>query len=243
MKELFHLSKINLTTKHFGRTIEMGQMTGKDFSKSFNFQVITDQSDFKKLFKQIDTCINISKDIHLNRIKEIYSIEKEKLYLRDSKKVTEEIFEKEVVYNVEREKLLSFSFQKLQKVRLVVNPLVNIYQSNWKWCDSDPFHGIFDLKKIMITEKDDHYFLLEKTGTFDVWLDSNVSEYYLTEYQYFLLQLFEEGKKVKDVLFEFIQVFEVTNAAEKKELFVITERLIKELIFRRFIIKPNVARF
>ncbi len=243
MKELFHLSKMNLTTKHFGRTIELSQITGIDLEKSFNFQVITDHSNFNKLLKQIDRYINRSKNIHLNRVKEIYAIEKEKLYLQDSKIVTEEIFKKEAFYNVEREKLLSFSFHKLQKVRLVINPLVHIYESNWKWCDSDPFHGIFDLKKILITEKDDHYFLLEKTGTFDVWLDSNISESYLTEYQYFLLQLFEEEKKVKDVLLEFTQVFEVTNAEEKKELFVITERLIKELIFRRFIVKPDVATF
>ncbi|MEM8507212.1 MAG: hypothetical protein AAF717_05250 [Bacteroidota bacterium] len=192
------------------------------------------------LYNQFNAGINSSKSSYLNRIKEIFAIEKEKLRLRDSKEVIERIFKKEMLYNIEREKLLFLSLEELQEKTLGINPLVNIYESDWKWFDNDPFRGMFDLKEILNTEKSDHYFLLEKTGTSDALLDSNVFESPLTEYQYFLLQLFEEPKKVKDVITEFIKVFEVSSVKEKEELLVLTENQIRELIFKRFILIPDI---
>ncbi len=227
---------MNTAYKHFGRTLEFGRIAGLDFREFFTEQATILKSDLDRVSKKIKRRIDGSKSVHLKKLKEIYAIEKEKLALRDSKKVTDTIFRKELSYNIEREKLLSLNFPELQDTMLVLNALATTYESDWKWCERDPFQAVFDFKKILGTEKDDHYFLLEKTGTFDGLLDTNVSEFPLTEYQYFLLQLFEKPTKVKDVLMEFFKVFEVANSEEAKELSVLTEHLIRDFIFRRFIV-------
>lgn len=224
---------------HFGRTIELGNLVGIDFSTSINLKKHIDSQDVKSVSKQIKKCIKLYKGEHLKKIKEIYAIEKEKLKLHDSQQEIKNIFKKEVFYTKEREKLLSYTFIELFEVSLHINPLVQIYESDWEWSEKEPFERLFDLKKVLTIKKADHYFLFEKTGTFDAILDSNILESPLSVYEYFLLQLFEETKIVKNVVSDFIQIFEITNVQEEKEFFILVEKILRELIFRRFIIGAN----
>lgn len=230
---------MSIAIKHFERTIALGHMVGIDFEKPIRLQVLSGQDEVKRVSKEVKKCIKLYKGPHSKKIKEIYAIEKEKLKLRDSEEAIERIFKKEAVYTMQREKLLSLNFNELTAVEFMVNPLVDTYPSDWKWLEREPFEKLFDLKTILNTKKEDHYFLFEKTGTFDALVDSNISEFYLTEYQYFLLQLFEEAKTVKSALSDFSQAFEITNVQEEKEFFFLAEKLLKELIFRRFIVVPD----
>lgn len=226
---------MNIATKHFERTIAIGQTIGINFEKAINTQT----SSNKKVSKEVKNCIKFYKGPHLKKIKEIYAIEKEKLKLRDSIKIVRNIFEKEALYNIEREILLKLPPGERSQITLKINSLISIYEADWKWSEREPFEKIFNLKKILITKKADHYFLLERTGTFDFISDSNVCEFPLTEYQYYILQVFEKSKKVKDVLSDLAQLLDVTDEIERIEFFILTEKVIKYLVFKRFIVAGN----
>ncbi len=230
---------MKIDIKHFKRTITIGQLAGINFEKNSPQQISVDQNLSHISSKELKKCIKSYKGSHKKKIKEIYAIEKEKLKLRDSITTVESIFKKEALYNIEREKLLNLSLKELSQIPLKINSLISIYEADWKWFEIEPFEKIFDIKKILVTKKSDHYFLFEKTGTFDSIYDTNISEFPLTEYQYYVLQLFEKKRDVKNVINDFIQLFDITNQKEEIEFFVVVEKLMKELIFRRFIVSPN----
>ena len=224
---------------HFSRTLEILQLTKINMEKPEAWYKIIDQSDADSLSEKLEEIIRNSKNLYADRLKEIYAIEQEKFNLRDTKDNIRAIFKKEESYNLGREKLLGLSFSELQKIELVTSPLVRIYEADWKWFLRYPFQNGFDLKKVLATKKEDHYFLLEKTGTFDDLLDSNISDFPLIEYQYFLLQLFEKSKKVEEALEDFYKIFEIADEKAMKNLIMLTEKIMKELIFRRFIVQSD----
>ncbi|WP_418502316.1 hypothetical protein [Flagellimonas sp.] len=227
---------MTIVNKHFGRTITVGNLIRIGFDKSLNFKKINNYEDLIRLTTQLNQHILSSNNVYHDRIWEIYSIERDKLNLRGSESEIKSILNQEAVSNVIREKLLTMSFTQLFKETLVKNPLIYLYQSKWKWFERDPFQRPYDLKSVLTSEVDNHFFVLEKTGTFDTLFDSNIFEFPITEYQFFLIQLFENPEIVENAFKKFTDIFDVINEGEKKELLSITKRLIEELIFRRFIV-------
>jgi hypothetical protein len=240
MIESFHSFQMKKIKVHFNRTILLASFVQKQVAESVLLQELTSIDNSKDLFKYLFKVIDVSNVKYSERLKEIYSIEKEKFSLRDSKEITKEIFKNEAFLNIQREKLLSSSYLELKRKTFIMNSKIYLYESDWNWIVRDPIRGRnSDINKILKSKKDDHYFLFEKTGTYDIKLDSNISEFPLSKYQYFLLSLFEKSGNLNNVINMFIQSFEINNIEEKKELLAITEVMIRELIFRRFIVIPN----
>lgn len=229
-------------SSHFTNTILFAQTAKINLENFYTFSLVADIDDLNQLSRKFNEDISVSDNLYLDALKEIFAIEKEKLVLRDSKKTVKLIFCKEKFLNEHREKLLFLPFEKLKDISLVVNPMIETYESDWKWHEREAFQNLFDIKHNLTINRGDYFFLLEKTGTFDVLLDTNVFEFPLTEYQYFLLRLFNKPKKVKIVLKDFYKFFDIKNFTENIEFCTLTEKIIKELVFRRFIVIPNITK-
>ena len=225
-----------LASKHFNRTYTFGRLLGIKFDRDFTSFNLTGENAINQLHSNLKDQWTSFKESDRERIQEIFFLEKEKFHLRDSINNVDEILRLELSYNIEREKLLKSKFNALLQEVFVKNKMVHLYVSNWKWFVRDPFQNPYDLKQILNAKKTENFFLLERSGTFDVKSDSNIFEFPLSEYQYFLIQQFEKPRNLKEVHQQFINLFEISNKEEEKELQNITESLIEDLIFRRFIV-------
>lgn len=191
---------------------------------------------YEKLSELIDSLSHLPTNT-LELLKEIYAIEKEKMSLSNYQAETIEIFKKEVrVYRL-RENLLSKSRDEFLELKFVINPFIKLYESNWNWSQKelDETPDLYDT--ILKSEKDDYHFILQQTGTYDELLESNILESPLSEYQAYMLSLFENPIAIISALEIFENEFDVNSEEEKNELRKITEALVQKLIFRTFIIQ------
>lgn len=167
---------------------------------------------------------------------EIYSIEEEKLSLKNNKEALEGIFKEEIVWNLERDRILNSDFEDIINLTFKMNPNMQIYESYWEWIVRESEFKEFALEEIISEEASDFYFGLERCGTFDAVTDTNIFEFPLTEFQYIVLRLLEEPSVVEEVLQSFYSMFDVTTDLEKKELERKAEKIFRQLIYRRCIV-------
>lgn len=173
----------------------------------------------------------------LDRLNEICAIENEKLLLSNSKEEIATIFESEVGYCKSRDILLRRPLDKNLKLKFTLSPYIKTYESFWKW-NISVFNGSsLNFKDILNQSGEDYFFLFQQTGTYDSLTRSNVLELPLTEYQYFLLSMFERPSTIDTVIERFEQEFDCTTPQEKLQLKVNTEALIRNFIFKMFIVE------
>jgi len=95
-----------------------------------------------------------------------------------------------------------------------------------------------DYAKILNSQENDYCFLLERTGTWDEIKKGNVNESLITQFDYIILDLLRNTPLVlKEVYTNFIELFHVESKQDSQKLRKIFNFLIKDLIFRRYIIE------
>lgn len=187
-------------------------------------------SDYLKLHSHLDVGV-------LERLNEILEIENQKMVFRNSYDEICDIFNKEIANCKTRDKILANPIEPILDSRFVISPQVETYESNWKWIVSERYNQSLNFDEILKCKKGDYYFLLQQTGTYDALLESNIFEFPLTDFQYFLLVQFEKPCKISTAMEVFQQEFDIDSDTEKIQLQNVTEKLIKELIFRMFIVE------
>lgn len=188
------------------------------------------------LTKFIQDQSQLSTDV-LDRLNEICAIENEKLVRANTKEEMATIFELEVGYCKSRDRLLKRSFDKNLKSKFVLSPYVKTYESYWRWTTLASDGLSLNFKAILEQSAGDYFFLFQQTGTDDALTRSNILELPLTEYQYFLLPMFERPSTIDVVIGGFMQEFDCTSAEEELQLKVNTEALIRNFIFKMFIVE------
>ncbi|XLS28751.1 DUF6734 family protein [Flavobacteriaceae bacterium M23B6Z8] len=225
--------------QHFRRTTEFLK-----FALDDSFEGVTGFSfnDTKKLEKWLDLKANrnslrkVLSDQQCRMLEEIYSIEQEKLRIKDRESDLKLIFDQEIAWNVERDRILNLNFEAITKLRFMVNPYMEVYESYWEWIVRESEFREFVLEEVIAEEASEFYFGFERCGTYDAVTDSNIFEFPLTEFQYIIMRLFEETSDTGEVLASFYAMFEVTTELEDKELKDKVEKILKQLIYRRCIV-------
>jgi hypothetical protein len=222
---------------HFKRTLKIIDLLKLDFhafpaGAIYSKQIIVDLKFLEFIDSQTQLPIKT-----LELLKEIYAIEKEKMSLGNGQAEIIEIFKQEVEIYRFRENLLNNPIDKFLDLTFVINPYVKTYESNWNWSQVklDEMPDLYD--SILNSEKDDYHFILQQTGTYDELIESNILESPLSEYQAYMLCLFEKPAAIISALEIFENEFDTNSEEEKNQLREITDTLIQELIFRNFIIK------
>ena len=132
--------------------------------------------------------------------------------------------------------MLHLSLENLENVTLQQNPYVACYASDWKFVFINETDSTELLDKIQEFPKDEYYFVFQQTDVFDTVLQTNVLEFHLTKYEYYMFQLFDEASTVKAVMNDFFAVFEIETEAQMQSLLLEATRIIKFLIYRKFIV-------
>ncbi|WP_299529596.1 hypothetical protein [Ulvibacterium sp.] len=229
-----------MDTIHFWRTISFGETINLDILEILKKVSGTNFDNFETDLKNLFSIVNSETKLNQNYLEmlcEIQAIEMKKFRLRDVERTIEKVFREDIRLSAEREKLLLMDHKSLNNIRFILNPMVEIYESFWEWTVKESRQKSFNLENVLKEGKGDYYFLFERTGVYDQWLDTNVFEYPLTQYQYFLLQLFGEEREIQSVTNEFIETFDTFTLEEEQELLILTRRLIKEHIFKKHIIR------
>lgn len=177
----------------------------------------------------------------LKKLNEILSIEKEKFLLRDSKPKLNEIQKKEINYYNSRKSILNQNLFDLRKTKFILSPLVQTYESDWGWIVRPSLPKVIEIsiKNILNSEAKEHYFLFQRSYIYDYLLDTNILEFPLNEYQYFFLRLFEVPQTIAESANRFYNEFEYESKKEKRQLMDLTQSILRELIFRMFIVEND----
>ncbi len=173
----------------------------------------------------------------LDRLNEICAIENEKLMLSNSKEEIDTILESEIGYCKSRHIILGNPISKILNSKFILSPFVKTFESYWDWFSSTPNDTSLSFKDILNRSAGDYYFLFQQTGTYDSLMGGNILESPLTEYQYFLLSIFESPSTIKSVMERFEQEFDYSTSQEKLQLRINTEALICDFIFKMFIVE------
>lgn len=229
---------MKIPNKGFERTLAFGELMGLQKNILFGWISNIRHTENTKYTDTLKSTVDISeiKPLYFEMLEEITAIEMEKLKLKGDKNELQELWTKELFYNKERGNLFQRSFDKWHKLLFQINPCISFYESDWQWVVSEKFMKSYNLESFMNLPRADCYFLFEKTGTFDAHLQSNILEYSISEYQYFLLQLFESPNLLGTNLSRFYEAFEFDTVEEKKILIETTQNLIEEMIFKRWLI-------
>lgn len=219
--------------QHFRRTFEVMQLL--QLEAAFFEGIANSKNNFSVTLDQFIASTEIKKTLK-QRLQEIHAIENEKLTLVNSGKAIKVILQKEISYCQDRDSFLLKEFAQLLKLNFIISPYVHLYESHWKWIVRETNIEFLSLPDILKEEPGDYFFVLQQTGSYDEPSHSNILEFPLTEYQYFLLSQFEEPKTVAEVMDIFSMEFDCQSASERAQLTVLTEQLIRELIFRLFIV-------
>lgn len=213
------------------------------FAKAIDLNLLENLTSEKKstpkaiintFYDKIRERIKEKKDF-LRMLQEILDIEREKAVLKDDSTILSSIQEYESKHDFKREKLLSANIE-LANIKFQLSPFVTTYESYWNWVVRETEVENFDIRDNLNNQPEDYYFLFQRTGTYDDILDNNVFEFPLSKYQYFLLEIFESQKTISNASEEFSQVFEYATKNERKEFEDLTLSLIRDLIFRKFIV-------
>ncbi|WP_430409660.1 hypothetical protein [Kordia sp.] len=219
----------------FHKTITIATILEHDLLHSFLWNA-SDQVETNEAFYQHTLrCFQGSK--HLEMITQILTIEQEKFALSDP--IDEKILCEYSNYNLEREIILQLPLVALKKIKLQQSTYISCYASDWKFVFFNETDQGQLLNKILEFPKDEYYFVFQCIDVFDDVLQTNVLEFHLTKYEYYILQLFEKTKSVASVMDDFIAVFDVESEEELNSLVREMTRIIKFLIFRKFIVKPS----
>jgi hypothetical protein len=217
----------------FHKTITIATILEHDILHSFSLKT-SNQAEMNQAFYQ-HTQQCFQKSEHLEMITQILDIEQEKFALSDT--IDEKIQSDYSNYNLEREHILQLDATQLKKITLQQSSYIECYASNWKFVFLNEVDQKQSLKKILEFPKDEYYFVFQRIDVFDAILQSNILEFDLTKYEYYVLQLFEETKSIESAIHEFIAVFDVKSKEEFNSLTREATRIIKFLIFRKFIVK------
>ncbi len=171
---------------------------------------------------------------------QIYSIEKEKKELRNTQTERFGIFQKEKFIYELREKYLDCAPESYLDSAFCKNPFVFTYESDWNWSMKDLDEEPRVLEKLLSADKSDIYFVFQQTGSYDELSQSNILELPITEYEYFLIYLFEDPKTISAAMKSFQFEFDVNTEEELAQLRQVTLSLIQELIYKTFIV-PTAA--
>ncbi len=230
------LIELSLIGTHYKRTLVLVEALSLDKSLFVNKISQVKRDDLKDVMLDTKGLGKRISSLDQKRLNEIFEIEQEKFFLRDSISFTKEIRKREVSQSKLRNIVLNKPYTKIFKMRFGLNPLVNTYESDWKWIIRESYSEVLEVKNILITKEEDHYFLFKRTGVYDKSLETNVLEYPLSEYSYFLLRLFESPITLMEATNRLLLELELESEREKKQIWNLTEFLIRELIFRMFII-------
>ena len=170
-------------------------------------------------------------------LSEILAIEQEKKSFQNIEVERKAIAEREKANYHYREILLNQPLGQILDLRFAQNPLVKTYESYWNWSQAGISENPQQFQELLASEKSDYFFVLQQTGSFDERSESNILELPLTEYQYFILGQFEEPIKLRNAAQRFIDQFDVAKKEEANQLEEMTYTLLRELVFRTFILK------
>lgn len=179
---------------------------------------------------------SITQSQNLDLLNEIKTIEKDKRRLRSSKNEISGIFEKELIIYKQREIFMNNFLEDFFDEKFIINPALNVRVSQRNWSDieleisPELYNGLIKAK----TYK--NYFGLLKTGIYDEIFDTNIIEFPLTVYQYFLLLTFRSPITLKAAIKSFEDKFKVISEKEVEQLNNISKNLIRELLFKTLII-------
>jgi hypothetical protein len=217
----------------FHKTITIANILQPDVLKDFTPKD-TNQTEIHQEFYQ-HTKQQFQASEHSEMITQILDIELEKFAL-SSKQIDEKIHSDYARYNLERETILQLDETALNGVTLQQNPYVECYAANCKFVILNETDQAQLFAKILDFPKDEYYFIFQRTDVFDPVLQTNVLEFQLTKYEYYVLQLFQDTATVEKVMDAFIDVFEVETEEEFNSLKQEATRIIKFLIFRKFLV-------
>lgn len=168
-------------------------------------------------------------------LKELLAIETEKYELKSTAEERKTILNFEDQLDSVRNQLLSEHEQSFLEKKLHVSPYIHTYESHYRWILEENDVMKFDIAQNLEASPGDFYFLFQKIGYYDELLNSNIFEFPLNQYQYLLLQLFEQPLIVEEAIAEFMLRFDIATVKEEEQLKVLSLNLIKNLLFRKFI--------
>lgn len=224
----------------FHKTITIATVFGYDLMRSFSCKDNSSQTKINHAFIQY-TLQQFQSSEQLEMMQQILEVEQEKFSLRnnDSTQIDSKIGSEYANFNRDREHLLLLSLEDLKNVSLQQNQYVACYASDWKFVFINETDNTELLDKIQEFPKGEYYFVFQQTDVFDTILQTNVLEFHLTKYEYYMLQLFEEASSVKTIMNDFFEVFEIETEAQMNSLLKEATRIIKFLIYRKFIVRSN----
>jgi len=220
---------------HFLRTLE----TLRFFKKEFELDEAYEQhmeAFATRLEQYINDEVNFDEKI-LELCNEIYAIEKEKVALRGDRESVHSIFKWETKIYRQRELLLGMEIAHFLMVKFQINPYVEAFESYRNWSNKDFLKDPVLLAEILNEDEGNYFFVLQKTGSYDEKMNSNILEFPISEYQYFFLSFFKNPIALQSAVHRFEREFECNTPEEKDHLRNITEILVRELIFKGFIIR------
>ncbi|KAA2218525.1 hypothetical protein [Maribacter flavus] len=223
---------------HFERTLAIYETLCTKLNGNFepSWRIFyKNQRTLNSQVKNFLTQIEITQRDLLN---EIFQIETVKFKLRNTSNEIERIFHEEKELARKGDNYLNMNFKDLKDLFFRINPRVQIFVSNWEWVCHENRKKSFEFIKNVATKKSEYYFLLERTGTFDDKLNSNVFEIALSEFEYILLNQFTTKRKIGGVYDDFKKLFNYENEIEEGNLDELIIFLIRKIIFKTYII-PN----
>ena len=203
-----------------------------DFGRENSVVNLTDDELFSTFYNFSFLLLRNHK--HKELLLEILAVEFEKVKLKDNLKGIKEIDALEIDLDIQREKLLTHPDQLLQ-AHFHVNPLITWYESDWKFV-WDEISENFNLLENFHAPKGDYFFLFQRTGNLDTTNQSNVLEFSLSKFDVLLLQIFTQYTTVSEVTKNFRSLFHSNSEEEKQELEKNIDKMIKLLIFKKFVV-------
>ena len=222
---------------YFTRTILLASHLNNDFLKIINeFKEPENKENLLILFKK--HLESIAFDKYNSLIQEVLEIESKKYNLKNKMEEILKIKSLEKFLNWHREIILSLDFAELSNIKFIQNNLIHLSQSNWEIALDEYWNASIVLNNLSKPPKQ-HYFLFQQTGHYDSILETNVVEYKLSKYEYFLLQQFYKPKELIIVIKDFIDVFEVQSSVEYNALYSEIRHMLKIMIFNKLIIPQH----
>ncbi len=223
--------------KHLPRTLYLADLMNLKIKVSDKLEINENEQRVFKHFTHyflnlVDS--KIEKD-EAKILKEILAIETKKHQLKGSTEEIKDISKFEDELNRSRDQLLCNNDQTFLETRLVVSPYIYTYESHYRWILEENDLSKFDIAQNLNAPSGDFYFLFQKIGSCDALINSNIFEFPLNQYQYLLLQLFDESLTVEEAIDEFMERFVIHTSNEEQQLKTLTTGIIKNLLFRKFI--------
>lgn len=227
---------------------------GKDFWRTMHFMSLLEIENCNSVSNSIidfTAKINdlIGEESYLNKkskkaLSEIYKIELEKNNLKNScyAKI-QKIAESELFVYQEREIILCSNFENFFEENFIVNPMLRIYSSQWNWVLDRIYKPTSLMENTKYPKAGKFFFAFLATGSVDPFFRSNILEFPLNEYQYFLLQYFIKPRTIVSAIQFFQAQFEPDSEIEREQLKDLTLNIFRELIYKTFIVQSRTTLF